>query len=357
MDNYNRHLKSDLHKETESKSNKDKMVIPLRITNNEPDNRNSSIKHSIDLENNSISKIKNNVKLHICSGCNEEFAYASGLSKHKKSRCIVLKNDKEKNILENKVKELEEREKDHIKKQEGLAALIEKKNEEMNEILKKRAEELLNKNRILEEQLVEERKSKDKLTNNVLSHASSVVNTTIKMNALSYANKHYYNAPVLKIFDDPTALDVEDEQFTSAEVYMLQYRKGTLIEYLSNIITKYHSAKDKRKQSLWSVDIERRNYITRNKVDNKNQWTRDNKGNKIKKIIIKPFVKNLEKIINLHYLTLNDTNIDFPCDKTEYIKSVLQLLDDINKEKITNELIRVMTPNFHLSSKDLVVRK
>lgn len=339
-----------------------------------------------DADNIIIDVGTNKDTVNECSRCGAILKHKSGLSRHKKFTCpklnikkdeniidhtkievekvtlqLKLSNEIEKNVkLEQLIKELKEDAEQKVLKikeeSENAIREIKKESEQKVKDLKKSVKEL-------KATLTKERASKDLLTNNVLSQAGSVVKQSLNLNAIAYANKHYGDAPVLEKLEDTSILDEDDDDddnddLDAAEVYVLKYRNDTLIQHLASKVEKLYKKQDSKKQSLWAVDVSRTNYITRSKVNNKPEWVKDDKGNRVEQSVIMPLMKKLYKIINTHYLYVHKIYLtksltyDFPCPASEYVESVVSLMDDINKKRIGKQVIKEMSPSFRLPNRE-----
>jgi len=308
------------------------------------------------------NKKANENKKYECEDCGDKFTVRSNLNRHRASRCDVVINKKGREETETIKKELE---KDYENKIENLKLKFELEKSQiqsqLNQLIVKleqyEKQEQAFKEQIvdLKQQLIQTNQVKDdmmksntEITKTALNQAGSVVNTSI--NALTYAKKHFTSAPPLKkLADASKIIKKADEDEDDIETTMIRkFRNGTLTEFVTDKIVNLYKKDNRKEQSLWSVDEDRKNYIICYTADNKSEWKNDKKGIKITQDIITPVIKRIEDRINKKIIELAKLKADGEDINKENFDTATELSDYINKKKLTKDVLNLMTPKFYL---------
>jgi hypothetical protein len=173
------------------------------------------------------------------------------------------------------------------------------------------------------------------------------------MNLLKYLIANYHDAPVLSEITEYPLLE-PDKLMTREDIIELivdYYKNGTLINVLTEEIAKMYKTKEPRKQSVWTSDASRNNYIVKkNKIDdNTSEWIRDAGGVNVRDTIIKPYLEHLSEELKWYHLTytmpdkLQEKGI---LRKIEIMHDILMIKDDINKKKIEDCIVKKLTFEF-----------
>jgi len=79
---------------------------------------------------------------------------------------------------------------------------------------------------------------------------------------------------------------------------LFQYKHDNFVKYLGDGIRVAFVTDDPEKQSIWSTDVTRLNFIIRSILRKKPIWLNDSKGEEIKEILINPLLDEIASIVN-----------------------------------------------------------
>lgn len=278
---------------------------------------------------------KSNTK---CSYCNKKFTTKTSMYRHQKYYCRL----KNKNI--NKVKE--------------------PKNKNIDQI-----EEL--KNKI--EQITKE---KEQILNLANSNAQS---NKKSISAMSYALKHFSNAPPIGLLEDEEfdkmskllMYDSEGKRKTERsieDVILHHHKQNTLHGILGDLIVKIYKKSNPSKQSAWSSDVARLTFIVKEMMgkSKKSKWIVDKKGIHFTETIIDPLLDKIKDMLTeyndecaiLVQKMSRRVKLDF--DEENMIRNALTSMQEINLtlltiklKKIHNEILKYVAPYFNLDVKNI----
>ena len=170
----------------------------------------------------------------------------------------------------------------------------------------------------------------------------------ITENVLKYVSLIYQNAEQLKILNHAD-LSFQDEEVKSEDEYDVirhHYNKGTIEQYLCNEIKRILYKTDPTKQSLWTADIARKNFVVRDELNDELQWFTDVGANTIVRKIIEPISEHVEKIIDERIKTINERH-------NRDIDELLREMDKttrmrLNIRKKYRSILKYMMPIFKL---------
>lgn len=312
LSNFTRHKKSKKHKNNEHNPTV-MSIMHHKFTNNAPQQIN--IKNVI--ENNPKEK-------YVCENCGKSFAYHQGMYRHMKYHCREIK------IKDDKIKLLEEQ--------------------------------------------------NNKLINTIENQSKSVVaNSEIvkkSINTLSYALKHFQDAPVIGLLEDDkfnemSRLLIYDDKGNKKtnksieEIIIFHHKRGTLIKVLGDLIVNEYKKSNPAKQSTWSSDVSRLTFIVKDIVGKtkKSKWITDKKGIHITQTIITPMMKIIKDKLST-YISKSGKHVDKLTkysEDEENIKDILSKMHDANLAiltiklgKMDNEILKYIAPYFNLSVENIL---
>ena len=280
-----------------------------------------------------------------CEYCYKEFAYHSGLYRHKKNRCSILKQTisiKEDVISKDidiefekdtKIKELEMEKKDmqiefHQKELKDKENQIKDKENQIKEL-------------------------KEYIKNTKPS------NTTYNISVKNYVQKNYANAPALKKLDDYNFIKYDDKLL---DTIGYQYRNKILDKYLGDFLIGFYKKEDPAEQAIWNSDASRLTYIIKELLtNNKSCWNTDPKGVRTKNYIIDPLLIFLKNIINDYSINFSNTILDKKIDEItqllDNLHSLTLLVKDINNNLMSDDIVKYIAPYFSLDKIPELLKK
>ena len=325
--NYARHLNSVKHNRNAVPIVHNYPDYPIRIT---PGYINNEEKQ----EDNKIQK-----KEYKCKDCNTIFSFASGLSRHKKDRCIKDKSDSIENIKEQLEKDFEKK----------LKAKEVEKEKEIEKALQTQKINFL-------EQQVKELKAYINSTK-----PGNNTNTTYNISVKNYIQQIYSDAPYLIKLDNYALLKNEEEEKEGiddfADVLVHQYKHKRLHTYLGDFVIKQYKKEDPAEQSLWNSDVSRLTYIIKELLANKkSHWNHDFKGLKTKNYIIQPLLEYIQNYCIAYNeacdLDKDQIQNERYCHKiTEKLNILGNIINDITKHTLSEEIVKYIAPHFQIPNK------
>jgi hypothetical protein len=310
LSNFSRHKNSKKHKNNEHKSI-DAPFMHHSCTIYAPQKK--------DIENTNHNVTGNEDHKYVCVNCKKTFAYHQGMYRHMKYYCKRLENK------DNKIK-------------------------------------------ILEEQ-------NNKLIDTIQNQSKSVVvNSEIakkSINTLSYALKHFQDAPPIGLLEDDkfnkmTKYLIYDDNGNKKtnklveEIIIFHYNQNTLVKVLGDLIINEYKKNDPNKQSTWSSDVSRLTFIVKDIVGKtkKSKWISDKKGVHVTQTIITPMMKIIRDKL-MSYVSKSGKKVNRLTDKSENeeeIKDLLSKMHDANLAilaiklgKIDGEILKYIAPYFNLT--------
>ena len=337
----------------------------------------------------SLEQNRNNAHSYKCCFCDQDYATAGSLARHKKS-CS------EKKSLENKHHE------------EILA--LKKKYKEKIKILKKDFEHMHD---LHNKDISHFKETNDHLKDEIsqlqlnLNNAGHILKASVSTN--KYIMRRYKNAPALappedyskltydrpkrneddednndhvvsdsedSLYDGPGDMfvdkdsDAESDEESNRHYNMIaakdkfvekliyKQKKKILDEYLGKIIVKHYKKKDLEQQSIFNSDTSRLTYIIRELFDNKTiDWKIDKKGVRTINCIIKPFLKHIDGLI-VDYIqartTFNPVTVkaDDLIDKFDNLEHGNAILTAIRTNVLVEEVLKKIAPYFYFIKTD-----
>ena len=294
----------------------------------------------------SVEYMENNdEKLFPCIYCAKQYSTINNLMKHKKiceERSILEKNhrdeiEKYKNELKH-LRELYDKDLLHYTK------MHENDLEKIN-IIKEDNDKIVN-------SLSAEVKHLKLLIDN----AGSIIKNS--MSALSYAMKHYKDAPVLETINDYSALKYNQNDTEFIENLLIEYKNKLLPVYLGNFIIKTYKKDDPSKQSIWNSDTNRLTYVIKEILNNnKTDWQIDKKGIKTTKYIILPVMDHIEELLRSYIEGFDMTyNLYAPNEaerKMLKLKYSTDILQSIENKVLHDEVLKYIASHFFMNKNSI----
>jgi hypothetical protein len=196
------------------------------------------------------------------------------------------------------------------------------------------------------------------------------------VNAMSYALKHFDDAPVIKLLEDDQFQEISNllmydddgnrkTERSIEDVIIYHHKQGTLSGILGDLIVKVYKKSNPKKQSAWSSDVARLTFIIKDIVgkNNKSKWVVDKKGVHFTETIINPLMEKIQnllikyntkcgKIVNK--LSKKTSSLSFSEDNK--IRNNLSSMQEINLtlltiklKKIHTEILKYVAPYFNLN--------
>ncbi len=188
--------------------------------------------------------------------------------------------------------------------------------------------------------------SNDELENNS-SHDSSnnndSSNNSDNDNNSNYSNENTYNS---NNYDDPDMDAYRNPALI--ESLCCHHNCKALHKFLGDFLVSTYKKTDPHQQSLWCSDVDRATYIIREKEESGNKWNIDNKGEKLKKIIIDPLFKYLQDEMQ-KYLT---NRLSKGGVSSERLKEIDEIKTVIENNVLATNVIRYMAPFFTIIMDD-----
>lgn len=285
--------------------------------------------------------------MFICKyNCGTEFTTRQNKWRHETKSCPFIKEecnkDKTTNELELKIKELE------LKIREL-------------EITNK---ELVNRCDKIKDDYIMQLKQSTNDVATIAYNTSTVAQTTSTtakkaIGALKYI-KQQLTPPALPTFRKDEIVGVLElertDKHTPCEFLIYKYKNNQLDSFLGDMIVKIYKGESIEEQQIWSTDPSRFTCVISELVDDtKAQWITDTGGVKIINEVIKPMFKIISEMMTKYINEIGKVNhYKVPDCKmnimTEYTQYAAQLKNDIQHNKFTNSIMRIITTNLDFKS-------
>jgi len=296
--------------------------------------------------------LKSNLKINsvlkpelLCNFCNKKYANMGSLEKHTKicgEKVIIEKQHSDQlNILKNA----------HVKELEHIKQLYE------NEL--QYLKELHEKDTLCQTEILKQKDETINVLNTEVNHLKLLINNAgsiIKssVSALSYAMKHYKDAPALETIKDYSALKYNQSDTEFIENLLVEYKNKLLPTYLGNFIIKIYKKDDPLKQSIWNSDTNRLTYVIKEILNNnKTDWQIDKKGIKTTNYIIVPILTYIEGLLRSYIENFDMTyNLYVPHEaekkmlKLKYSTDILQSIED---KVLHDDVLKYIASHFFIN--------
>jgi hypothetical protein len=326
----------------------------------------NDINNTIDAKYNVIkqSKHQNNKISNVCDKCNIQFSHRQTLFNHKKSnRCKYKKeeisvNDKEdKNIIvelfkeqmkimQERMEKMEEERKEERKEQNRR---MEEENRRKEEENRRKEEERKEQNRRMEE----ERKEHMKILYKFMDSTSDL--TTKSLSTVNFIIAHFTNSPLLEPIKDYEKFLLDNKERERLEANLVyQFKEGSLIKYIGDLIVATYKKDKPCNQSMWTSDVSRLTYVVNTVVSNVSGWHVDKGGIIIKEKIVQPIMDfMLDTLIEYYNKITADFNKKKYIGDRDYMLHHIDECNDLTKYiesgKLCRDIIRYIAPHFHLN--------
>ena len=273
---------------------------------------------------NPLYEINNNHKNFICEYCEKSFTKSCNLTRHK----ATCKQKEIKSELEQALK---------IQKMELTIEFLKEENK------------LLKENRPI----------------------NKIYNISIK----NYLQQNYYNAPHLIELKNPV-IEHEQEERTLIQALVHSQNNNFIDKFLGTYIIKNYKKEDLAKQSVWTSDMARLNFLVKELVsDNKSEWINDRKGDKVKKYIVNPLLnyvnKECENFIDLHQKKeskrkkkmedrtrpFDDKNIEEQSQFLYNYHALNKIQANIKSGNLADDIVKYIAPSLCMDKDKLKIKK
>jgi hypothetical protein len=344
---------------TKRKTELDRHILTKKHINNINDNDNNVYKKNIFSKNveklagiNDTKLAGKNIKLagknikseeikFMCEKCGSFFNHKSSLSRHKIHRCE--KNNKEMLELQQKNDKLELQNEKLLKIASDNAKIASENAEAVN-----KNAEAANKNA------------------ETLNIATKNNKKTVSM--MSYAVTNLQSAPTIKQLKSDNIVKLlrghnKSKISTIEDVLLHQYENNILHQYVGEVIIEYYKKDNKKKQSVWSTDVSRNNFIIKCVVvkGNNSEWINDKSGEKMKKFIIIPIIDKIKSMMNDYTKKIGEkmmlNNVDDMDEARDLFITVMncnKLIGSILKKKLHLKILKFISPKFDLNVDDKI---
>lgn len=304
---------------------------------------------------------------YICEHCNISYKSKQNLDNHLEFCKELTEKNKEivniKNKYKDKIIKLKDEYKTKIEKYENdIEFLKNDLTEVKNELIKLKDE---SNNKLIDEMkktqniLINENKQKQE----IIKESGNIIKS-YAMSTISFIKKYYNDAPALETIKDFTIL-VDDEDVNFCENILGKYMSKKLVKYISDCIINEYKTTDPHNQSFWTTDKNRINYIVRSIVNDRPEWIPDANGLNIRDKIVKPIINYIDQQIEQYYnektnevrkytYYVSDDNIYKRNLLNDYINAALNLMLELRNDKITDLIMKLISPYFSITLKSNV---
>jgi hypothetical protein len=193
---------------------------------------------------------------------------------------------------------------------------------------------------ILIENKIENKEDKEYFKD-LVQKAGTVVTTV-----MGYLNKNCSNTSATKQLENYEMEETEDK---TCDNLAFNEKNNTLVTYLVKHMTEKYIENDITKQTFWTTDVSRYNYIFRgvrnpDDEDNKSVWLYDKDGVKIGEIVVRPFLNYIGAIINKKLKNILPIDIRREPMYGDYLS---QIYKKIELSILERSIVADMAPHFH----------
>jgi len=175
---------------------------------------------------------------------------------------------------------------------------------------------------------------------------------------LRFLTNKYKDNPLMLIYSPNESKQLIDTVWNTSDeiklgyILMCDYKNKKLVKYVSDCIISVLKHEDVMKQSVFSTDCTRLNYVIKNTVK---QWSQDIKGIQVTTNIITPILDYIHKTINnyFNYIREKINNKEATEKEKDYIiEHAIYLIDfntDIKLCKMHEKILKQITPHLKFS--------
>lgn len=267
-------------------------------------------------------------KRYICINCNSEYAYASGLSKHKNN---CKKNPELINTI-------------IPAKTQTEILILKQKLEDKNKEIDNKNQIILEQNNKINNLILEKLEQANKELEYYKSQNPQPKEYVKSVKTLTYVKKYFDKTPILIKLNDFSLIRDDDKKETFEEIIIHQNKINNLSQYFAKIVVDLYVKKNKKQQSLFVTDLTRRRFIYRGKRNGKVQWLTDKKASECKKQIIIPMISYVREILNEYLKKMTHEEIP-DCEK---IVEISTTIEKINGAKFMDFILIEASQHFTL---------
>lgn len=293
--------------------------------------------------------------VYICNSCGREFSSKSSKYKHQK-KCNNDQDKESNSVINNQ---------------------ITNNNLLNNEFVVKLYEQLMERDKKLEEKDKQISKLLESNVNATKTSANTSETTNKSMNMMTYAIKNFKNAPVLKQLEKAQIKEVIDyngsvnsyeniSEYT--EELLFEYKKKRIIPYLGKLIGNYFNINvPDIERSAWATDVSRLSFIVMQHVGTGKEWSTDKSGKKFTDSVIDPTLNFINKVLK-KFIDMEEKNQDEyyrefnknrdKCEKIMELRALaVKFMEEILTDKFKKELLKFIAPFFNFDTKRKVDKK
>lgn len=324
------------------------MIYSCAVCNYETDDKCNFNRHLNSKKHTDNKMSKSNLKINsiskpelTCDFCNKKYTNIGSLSKH-------IKICGEKDVIEKRHSE----KLDHVNQLHMIE--IAKYEKELQHL-----KDLYDKEILHQTEIIKQKDETINVLNTEVAHLKLIINNAgsiIKnsMSALSYAMKHYKDAPAIETIKDYSALKYNQNDTEFIENLLVEYKNKLLPTYLGNFIVKNYKKNDPMKQSIWNSDTNRLTYVIKEIINNtKTDWQIDKKGIKTTNYIITPLLNYIEELLRSYVDNFDMSyNLYIPYEaekkmlKLKYSTDILQSIED---KVLHDEVLKYIASHFFIN--------
>lgn len=245
---------------------------------------------------------------------------------------------------------------------------LEETNQELTDRLEKMMaenEKMTIENKKLSDRLIDtledERQVKNKhadKTVDIISGAGNIIGNQSKT-LLNLLRKHANDAPTLSYWIDDDDMTEQIKGNDNNEIGMVlvnHHKDGNLHSVLGDVIVVGYQEDNVKQQSLWSTDVARLTYLVKEIGKKGSLWTQDKKGNKVKRLVIKPLLKKIKTIVEAFNNAILKTPMTEMRLKIE--REISQLIHEIgykngkNTSELADKINKYVAGHMHFDEKN-----
>ena len=188
----------------------------------------------------------------------------------------------------------------------------------------------------------------------LLNLAGGMVQKTV--GALTFVVNTYDDAPSIEQIqiEDVIAIKKIDNDKLVSQIFY-HYNRGSLDQYIGDIIVEIYKKEDPSKQSIWSTDTSRLTYLIKKILyDDKSKWIVDKKGTSTTEYLITPIISRI-RVMATEYQEKHCFGNNLNIDRVIKINDIFtRLLADIDNRKIHGQILKYISSYFFVNHKKLI---
>lgn len=178
--------------------------------------------------------------------------------------------------------------------------------------------------------------------------ALNILNNNSKTNksAIELVKEFIKNPVCLKEITDFTYVKNTKTTLDTIRAIVYDVRRNLFVKTIGDHIVPLYKMDDIKKQSLFTTDMTRLNYLVCLFKNTKITWIVDKKGNKVKDKIIKPIAKNIMQCIENFYELVNKGEIIVSFDERYINECIYNLKCSIENGDFIDQVNKYISPYF-----------